>query len=92
LVASKTKEVKVKKEEAIEAILPGFEIKEEVKTMILAFVIKLEHVENDAIVQKKSRIKWHTNVSVGIHKQIFKLHLLLLGLVIVIPKKLISYQ
>jgi len=91
LVASKIKEVKVKKKEEVEAILPRFEIKEEVKAMILAFVIKLEHVEDDEIVQKKGRIKWHTNVSARIHKQIFKLHLLLLGLVIVIPKKLISF-
>ncbi len=91
MVASKIKEVEVKKEEEVEAILPRLEIKKEVKTMILAFVIKLEHVEDDEIVQKKGRIKWHTNVSVGIHKQVFKLHLLLLGLVIVIPNKFISF-
>jgi len=41
LVASKIKEVKVKKKEEVEAILPRFEIKKEVKAMILAFVIKL---------------------------------------------------
>ncbi len=81
----------MKKKEEVEAILPRFEIKEEVKAMILAFVIKLEHVEDDEIVPKKGRIKWQTNVSARIHKQIFKLHLLLLGFVIVIPKKLISF-
>ncbi len=81
----------MKKKEEVEAILPRFEIKEEVKAMILAFVIKLKHVEDDEIVQKKGRIKWHINVSARIHKQIFKLHLLLLGLVIVIHKKLILF-
>jgi hypothetical protein len=91
LVSSKIKEVKVQKEEEVEAILPTFEIKKEVKTMILTFVIKVEHVEDDEAVQKKGRIKWHTNVNAGIHKQIFKLHLFLLGLIIIIPKRLISF-
>ncbi len=41
LVASKIKEVEVKKKEKVEAILPTFEIKEEVEIMIPPFVIKL---------------------------------------------------
>ncbi len=59
--------------------------------MILTFVIKLEHVEDDEVVQKKGRIKWHTNVNVGMHKQVFKLHILLLGSVIIIPKRFILF-
>ncbi len=65
--------------------------KEEVEIIFLAFAIKLEHVEDDKIVQEKGRIKWHTNVSVGMHKQVFKLHLLLLGSAIIIPKRFISF-
>jgi hypothetical protein len=45
LVASKTKEVEV--------VLPTFEIKE-VEIMILAFAIKLKHVEEDEVMQKKA--------------------------------------
>jgi hypothetical protein len=42
LVASKIKEVEVKRKEKVEAILPTFEIKEEVEIMIPPFVIKLK--------------------------------------------------
>jgi hypothetical protein len=46
LVAFKIKEVEMKKEaKEVEVVLPTFEIKEEVEIVILAFVIKLEHVE-----------------------------------------------
>ncbi len=45
MVASKTKEVEV--------VLPTFEIKE-VEIMILAFAIKLKHVEEDEVMQKKA--------------------------------------
>jgi hypothetical protein len=41
LVASKIKEVEVKKKEKVEANLPTFEIKKEVEIMIPPFVIKL---------------------------------------------------
>ncbi len=40
----------MKKEEEVETILSAFEIKEEVKIIILAFVIKLEHVEDDEVM------------------------------------------
>jgi len=40
---------------------------------------------------KRGKIKWHTKASVRIHKQVFKLHLLSLGLSIVTPKILISF-
>jgi len=53
LVASKIKEVEVKREEEVEVILPTFEIKE-VEIMILAFAIKLKQVEEDEVVQKKA--------------------------------------
>jgi hypothetical protein len=42
LVASKINEVQVKRENKIKTIISAFEIKEEVKTMILTFAIKLE--------------------------------------------------
>jgi len=42
LVASKIKEVEVKRKEKVKAILPTFEIKEEVEIMIPPFVIKLK--------------------------------------------------
>ncbi len=56
LVASKIKEVEVKREKEVQTVLPTFEIKEEVETMILAFAIKLEHVEEEEVVQRKAEL------------------------------------
>jgi len=50
LVASKIKEVEVKREEEVEVEFPTFKTKKEVKIMIPSFVIKLEHVEEDEVV------------------------------------------
>jgi ABC-type sulfate transport system substrate-binding protein len=52
LVASKIKEVKVKREEEVDAIFPTFEIKE-VEIVIPTFVIKLRQVEEEEVVKKK---------------------------------------
>ncbi len=56
LVASKIKEVKVKRTEEVQIVLPTFETKKEVETVILAFAIKLEHVEEEEVVQKKAEL------------------------------------
>jgi hypothetical protein len=48
LVASKIKEVEVKKEEEVEVVLLAFTIKEDVKTMIPTIAIKLEQFEEDS--------------------------------------------
>jgi ArsR family metal-binding transcriptional regulator len=50
LVASKIKEVEVKREEEVKTILPTSETKEELKILILAFAIKLKQAENDEVV------------------------------------------
>ncbi len=50
MVASKIKEVEKKKEEEVEVVIPTFEIKKEVETMIISFVIKLEQVEEDEVM------------------------------------------
>ncbi len=55
-VASKIKEVEVKKEEEVEVVLPTFEIKEEVEIMIPPFAIKLEQVEGDEVMYKKAEL------------------------------------
>jgi hypothetical protein len=70
--------VEVKREEEVEAVLPTFEIKE-IEIVIPTFAIKLKQVEEEEVVQKKGKIEWHTKISVGIHKQVFTLHLLSLG-------------
>jgi hypothetical protein len=56
LVASKIKEVKVKRTEEVQIVLPTFEAKKEVETVILAFAIKLKHVEEEEVVQKKAKL------------------------------------
>ncbi len=50
LVASKIKEVEVKREEEVKIVIPTFEIQKEVETMIPTFVIKLKRVEEEEIM------------------------------------------
>ncbi len=59
LVASKIKEVEMKRDEEVEVVLlafQAFEIKEEVEIVIPTIVIKLEQVEEDEVVQKKAKL------------------------------------
>jgi len=56
LVAFKIKEVKVKRTEEVQIVLPTFEAKKEVEIVILAFAIKLKHVEEEEVVQKKAEL------------------------------------
>ncbi len=50
MVASKIKEVEVKREEEVKIVIPTFEIQKEVETMIPTFVIKLKRVEEEEIM------------------------------------------
>ncbi len=84
MVASKIKQVEVKKEKEVEIVFPTFEIKE-VEIVIPTFTIKLKQVQKEEVVQKIEECEWHTKISVGIHKQVFKLHLLSLGSTIITP-------
>jgi hypothetical protein len=78
LVASKTIEVvEVKKEQEIETLIP-------------TFAIKLEQVEKDEVMHKKAKLNGIPKLMQGYTKQVFKLILLLLGSIIVTPKRLIS--
>jgi len=56
LVASKIKEVKVKREEEVKEILPTIETKKELKIVIPTFAIKLKQVKEDEIVHKKEKL------------------------------------
>jgi hypothetical protein len=80
LVASKIKQVEVKREKEVEIVFPTFEIKE-VEIVIPTFTIKLKQVQKEEVVQKIEEL----NGSVGIHRQVFKLHLLSLGSTIITP-------
>ncbi len=56
MVAYKIKDVKVKREEEVEEVLPTIETKKKLEIVIPTFAIKLEQVEEDEIVQKKEKM------------------------------------